>query len=244
MTDIDRLPNEVVVTDQVVKISDFSESWKNKVVLLTEDIFKRYRESGKKRYIVVFAGPSGSGKSTTAEVVRILLEKILQGVEVLSVGQDGYHYSQDYLNKNYDENNDSLSKHKGRYDSFDVTRIKNDLESFRHGKSVTFPVYSRKTHDPIEAGSLCGEGNPSIIIFDGLWLLYNRFPWIDLLPLYDLKVFFRSDPDELRKNTIDRHVRGGKTHDEAKIFYDQSDSINTKLILNNICSHDLDFLSG
>ncbi len=235
------LPEKVTVTDQTFAITDFSEKWKNDVVQLAERIFEEYKGSGKKRFIAVLGGPSGSSKSTTAFVLQNILNASQSEVRALTVGQDGYHFTQEYLLQTLDEKGEPLADHKGRYDSFDASSLKHDLGLFTEGKEVSFPAYSRKIHNPILNAILCTESS-CLLILEGLWLLYDSEPWNTLLPLYDFSVFVHTPPDIRKQNTITRHIRGNEhSPNDAQTFYKQSDAKNAELITEHISKHDLDF---
>jgi hypothetical protein len=234
-------PDTVNVTEQVILTKDFSSEWKDNVAELARHILGEYKKEGKERFIVALGGPSGSSKSTTSAVLQEIIEAFQSKVPVIVVGQDGYHFAQEYLLKTCDENNEPLAKHKGRYDSFDCMAIKKDLESFVKGVKVSFPLYSRKIHDPIANAILCKDG-PCLMIFEGLWVLYNEKPWNELLSLYDYSIFIHAPADVRKLNTITRHVRGNEhSLTDAENFYNRSDAKNAELIDANISHHDYDF---
>jgi pantothenate kinase len=234
-------PEKVIDTDQVLDVTEFSSQWKEEVLRLADRILEEYTKNNKPRFIVALGGASGSSKSLTAKVLEEILNKSQSDVRVITVGQDGYHFPQKHLLETHDENDEQLAAHKGRYDSYDVVSMKNDLNAFVEGKEVSFPLYSRKIHDPIENALQCTEQS-CILIFEGLWLLYDAKPWNELLPIYNLTVFIHAPADIRKRNTIERHVRGNeRSPQEAEIFYDQSDAKNADLIVNSISKHDFDF---
>jgi pantothenate kinase len=231
-------PTKVDVTDLVVDISGFSQQWKDDVTRLAQQITDSYRASGKERYVVAIGGASGSSKSTTAKVLEILVRHA--DVPAISVGQDGYHFRQDYLLHTCDSGGRLLAEHKGRHDTFDVLAIKSDLERFSNGEKVAFPTYSRKIHDPL-ANAIHVEER-ALLIFEGLWLLYDAAPWNELLPFYDMTIFFNAAPETRKSNTIARHVQGNEhSTSEAERFYTESDAVNAELVLRNVAKHDIDF---
>jgi pantothenate kinase len=159
----------------------------------------------------------------------------------VAASADGYHFQQEYLLRTLDEEGNPLAQHKGRYDSFDVSAMKRDLERFVRGEPANFPEYSRKIHDPV-ANAIRIEG-ATLLIFEGLWLLYDHAPWNELLSLYDLTIFFHANPEARKRNTITRHVRGNEHPPrEAEAFYESSDAKNAEFILHNVAEHDAEFL--
>jgi pantothenate kinase len=162
-------------------------------------------------------------------------------VPAVAVSQDGYHFPQDHLLRTTDKNGKPLAEHKGRYDTFDVPAMKIDLERFRGGQNESFPGYSRRIHNPVP--NAIATIGPTLLLLEGLWLLYDHAPWNELLPLYDLRILFHTSAATLKNNTIKRHVRGAlRTATEAELFYEQSDAKNAELILSNIAKHDVDFV--
>ena len=126
----EHLPKEITVTDQTIDISSFSEQWKENVFKLAEKILVEYKASNKSRFIVAIGGASGSSKSTTAVVLEYLLNSMKPELLTLNVGQDGYHYRQNYLEENLDSNGEQLAEHKGRYDSFEIDELTKEKCAF------------------------------------------------------------------------------------------------------------------
>jgi pantothenate kinase len=236
----DLFPETIIVNDMTVNLEEFSNYWRENIVHIAEQILTRYKQSHEERFIVAIGGASGSGKSVSSAVLEHLLNKIQSDVKVLSIGQDGYHFRQDYLENTLDGKGEQLSEHKGRYDSFDIDHLKKDLENFKLGAELSFPLYSRKIHNPIPNSISCSS-KKTIIILEGLWLLYNEKPWNDLLSLYDFRIFIHAS-DEIRKNnTINRHIKGHEhSAEEAEKFYNESDLINAQILLASISDRDLD----
>jgi len=236
-------PEKIAVTDKIIDVSGFSIEWKKKVVELAEKILNEYVKQNERRFVVAFGGPSGSSKSTTAAVIEYLIKKHHLGsdVKVLAISQDGYHYEQNYLKEHVDESGNPLIDHKGRYDTYDTDSLYTDLILFKEGNEVTFPMYSRVSHNPsgfIEAKF----EEPVLLILEGLWLLYDKSPWNELLSFYDLTVFFDTADERRKQNTISRHIAGNRTVENAELFYNQSDRLNTELVVSKVTPHNFDFL--
>jgi pantothenate kinase len=232
-------PKELCVAELTIDVSGFSKDWKQKVLALGNELDRKYRERKKGRYIVACGGASGSSKSTTTKALEAILRS--RGVPAVAVSQDGYHFPQDYLLRTMDGTGRPLSEHKGRYDTFDVPAMKVDLERFRDGLDQSFPHYSRKSHNPVP-NAIVTIG-PTLLLFEGLWLLYDHAPWNELLPLYDLTILFHASAAMRKSNTIKRHTLGAlRTATEAESFYERSDAKNAELILSNVAKHDVNFV--
>ncbi len=230
------IPQTISVTGQLIETEGFSDGWKREVLGLNKSLASRYRSLDKERIIVAFGGPSGSSKSTTAAVLAETLPAST-GVAVLHVTLDAYHFSNSLLAESRDANGDSMLEHKGRYDTYDIDSLRSDLAAFLHSKHVSFSEYSRVVHEPISDRINCTHTR-CILILEGLWLLFDRTPWNDLLELYEYSVFFNA-PDPFRKRSvIERHIRGGRGREESEKFYDKSDARNASLILGCIAKHD------
>ena len=115
---------------------------------------------------------------------------------------------------------------KGHYDTYDVSALLYDLTEFRKGKmSVRFPLYSRKLHEPMP-GAIKVDDGPTLLLVEGLWLLFEKGGWGEIRPLFDRIVYLDDDPGKLRERTVMRHERGGRTSDDAARHYDESDAAN------------------
>ena len=135
-----KLPDTINVTDHTIDISNFSPRWKKSVKDIPQRILEKYHKSGKGRYIVVLGGPSGSGKSTIAARLKYILENSQDEIEILNIGQDAYHYPQGYLNTIKDDQGAILAGHKGRFDTFDAQKMKNNIQKFTTGEHISFPL--------------------------------------------------------------------------------------------------------
>jgi len=214
-------PDSVLVTDQKINLSDMTRSQKEYCVTLAESISALYTKSGRARMVFGFTGPSGAGKSTLAGILRDLLVHESFRAEQLSI--DAYHYT----NKELGEM--GLISQKGRYDTYMVERLKNDLSIFRAGNAVRFPEYSRKTHEPTDgSGSCWDEGQGGILLIEGLWLLYEGSGWKGVNTLLDVSYFIDEDPVVAERRTVNRHLRGGRTRESAESFYKESDAENSR----------------
>ena len=219
-------PDRIVVTDQEIDISELSGEEKSFALNFLKAVRALYRTQGKERIIVGIAGPSGAGESLLAALAAKMSSG---GISVTHISIDAFHYPNTYLGGHVDQEGRSPKEVKGRYDTYDVPFLKGKLEQFLKGDVVAFPEYSRKLHDPVS--NAINISGPSILLLEGLWLLFESHGWGDLRHYFAKVYFLDNKPEKLRQHTIERHVRGGKTQEEAEDFFDKSDMKNYDLVM-------------
>ncbi len=166
------------------------------------------------RLMVCVAGPPGSGKTIFATLLVSVIN-IIQGYEsAVYVGLDGWHYPNAYLETQttmVDGNSFPLSKIKGAPENpFDFSAAFSCLQRIRQGGKVSFPIYSRKLHDPIpDKGTV--QPYHQIIIVEGNYLLLDEDPWRLFFPLFDIRIFLDVETRYLLDGLRERHQRGGKS---------------------------------
>ena len=166
-------------------------------------------------------GKPGAGKSTVVSEI----EKRFDPSQVSVIPMDGYHLSNEELI--------SLNRRdrKGAPDTFDtqsfislITKVKNspDLEH-------RFPIFHRE----IEA-SKADEGfvqsGVKVIVVEGNYLFSEEHNWQGVFPLLD-HTWFIEIADEVRiQRLIARHIRYGKTPEDAENWSRGSDEANARFI--------------
>jgi len=165
------------------------------------------------RLMVAVAGPPGSGKTAFATTLVAVINAETDSNTAALVGLDGWHYANDYLSAHFVERGGgrvSLQSIKGAPETFDVAAAYNCLSRIRQGGRVSFPVYSRRLHEPVPDG---GTVDPShrIVVVEGNYLLLDETPWRRLHPLFDVRVFISASPNALVNALRERHLRGAKT---------------------------------
>ncbi len=217
-------PTSVLVTEQEVDCTLLSPAKREFIERFVRDLAERYEREGGRR-IFGIAGPSGSGKSFLSVLAQTLMPQVSPEVRVVPVSIDAYHYPNEYLASKPSERG-TLKEVKGRYDTYDVSALAYDLSEYkRGGTSVRFPLYSRKLHEPVP-GAVKVEDGPTLLLIEGLWLLYEKGGWGELRPLFDRIVYLDDDPGMLRERTIARHMKGGRAAEDATAHYDESDAAN------------------
>ncbi len=218
-------PEKVTVTDQEIDLSHVEEYVRAQYIAEARAVHEDWKKSDTLRRVVGIAGPSGAGKSVFVAVMKNLLSQIDPELSVVPLTIDAYHFRNEILREK------GISTHKGRFDTYDVGALAHDLSAFREGASVSFPNYSRTLHEPTSNGPHITVDTPALLIVEGLWLLYPEYGWESIAPFLGQKLFLEADAEVLRERTIGRHIRGGRTHDDAAYFYDTSDSANNSLVI-------------
>lgn len=190
------------------------------VQLLVEEIASLLQGS-KPRTMIGIVGKPGAGKSTVVTEIQ----KQFSTEEVAIIPMDGYHLSNEELIKL------GRRERKGAPDTFDVegfisliTRVRNEID-----KDHTFPIFHRE----IEA-SKADEGivlrNTKVIVIEGNYLFSEEHNWSEVFPLLDQSWFIEIDDEIRMQRLITRHIKYGKTPQEAEEWSRGSDEENAKFI--------------
>lgn len=222
-------PNEIQVTEQTVDLSGVSESQQAFYLELFEQVMGIYRAAQKSRFILGIAGPTGAGKSVLAVVFKTLAQQAALPFMVEAITIDAYHFPNEFLLSHFSDGQ-PLKQFKGRFDTYNPAALAKDLRDFSDGKTVSFPAYSRKLHDPVENALRVEESNVLLVV-EGLWLLFDRSGWEEIGPLLDYSIFIEADPIQAREPVLQRHIRGGRTLADARRHYESVDAKNSELVL-------------
>ena len=198
---------------------------------------QQLHESRAARIIAFIAAPPATGKSTLVDFLSRLAAQLPGMPAVQALGMDGFHYHQDYILSHTVVRNGKeieMRRVKGAPDTFDVHRLRDTLLALCAG-NLRWPAYDRTLHDVVE------EAIPvtaPILLVEGNYLLLNQPIWRDLP--HDYAVFITADEVLLRQRLIERKMRGDKTHEQAALFYQESDGPNVRLCLNSHLPCDLE----
>lgn len=198
---------------------------------------QQLHESRAARIIAFIAAPPATGKSTLVDFLSRLAAQLPGMPAVQALGMDGFHYHQDYILSHTVVRNGKeieMRRVKGAPDTFDVHRLRDTLLALCAG-NLRWPAYDRTLHDVVE------EAIPvtaPILLVEGNYLLLNQPIWRDLP--HDYAVFITADEVLLRQRLIERKMRGDKTHEQAALFYQESDGPNVRLCLSSHLPCDLE----
>lgn len=217
----------------------YSEKEINKVLLpLLEKLADIRRKKGS-RLIVYLAAPPGTGKTTLSLFLEKLYAERGFPYTFQSVSMDGFHHRQNYLRTHSIERNGKkvlLSMVKGSPESFDLSTLKEKLESLLKDRVAEWPIYDRNLHDVSEETL---SVSADIVLVEGNYLLMNEEGWRELRALCDYSVFIEASETDVRERLIERKMRGGISRSEAETFYQNSDRKNIFRIMEHQLEPDL-----
>jgi pantothenate kinase len=176
-----------------------------------------------RRSLLGIAGAPGAGKSTYAE--RLVRELVAEGHPVALVPMDGFHLAHAALDAL------ELVPVKGAPQTFDVDGYVALLQRLRtpSGRAVWAPRFDRDIDEPI-AAALPIEDEIRLVVTEGNYLLLNQGPWATIRSLLDECWFLDLDPAVRRERLTARHVRHGRSPDDAQARTTGSDETNARLI--------------
>lgn len=179
-----------------------------------------------RRACVGIAGIPGSGKSTLAQKLCAAACAAKPGVAVV-VPMDGFHLPNAELDRL------GLRQRKGAAETFDA-RAYLDLLSRARDCRVTlhFPVYDRSLHEPVYRETAEQRIGPVVrlIITEGNYLLLDDEPWRTLAPVLDACWWLQTDQEQARQWILARHVRGGRSPQDALDHFERSDRLNMERV--------------
>jgi pantothenate kinase len=198
------------------------------------------------RAIIAFAGPPGSGKSTIAEeVVRRLNNRASKPFAVV-MSMDGFHLPRKALDKL--PNREEAYERRGIAWTFDAPRAVSLVERLHETKNdrmvvISAPNFDHAEKDPVE-DAIVIPGDISLVIMEGLWLLYDQEPWRQISSLVDDTWFVEVDADIARHRVATRHIKAGiETNWEDAVRRASGndlvngDEVRRKLVLPRIVVH-------
>ena len=178
----------------------------------------------KNRRIVVFlAAPPAAGKSTLCLYLEQLSRTEAGLIPVQSVGIDGFHYPQDYLDGHTIVRNGAtipLARIKGAPETYDVEKLRALLEHV-YEDGQRWPLYDRRIHNPVEGAV---ELREQILILEGNWLLLDEEPWSSLN--CDYSIFLRAGDERQLMRIVRRKMLGGFDEATAREFVRSNDAPN------------------
>jgi len=184
------------------------------------------------RLIVFLAAPPGAGKSTLSAFLAQLSETVEDAVNIQSIGIDGFHFPQAYIEKHsvtIDGKAVPMRNVKGSPETYDLRKLTDSIKQLQDN-DVKWPIYDRKLHDVVQDAIMVQE---DIVIIEGNWLLLDEPGWRELMPFCDYSIFVTTEESMVRERLIQRKISGGLDPEKAAAFYNQSDSINVVRALKN-----------
>jgi pantothenate kinase len=197
---------------------------------VVEDLAERVRAlsaNTPRRVLIGIAGAPGSGKTTLAEALTAALGGF---PAVAHVPMDGFHLADAELERL------GRRDRKGAPDTFDRDGYRVLLARIAAGESVWAPTFERVLEAPI-AQAVAVVEQTRIVVSEGNYLLLPS--WRDVRALFDEVWFCRQDDSARVAALIARHVRFGKTPDQARDWVLRSDEANAALVAESAGAADL-----
>ena len=223
---MDKIP--LVINDLKVEATFYKEDIDMIFKPLLAKLEMMQKEKGE-RIIVFIGAPPGTGKSTLVA----FLEKLSYG-KVQAIGIDGFHHYDDYLKAHYFDGK-PLKAIKGSPITFDVDRLKDKLMRIKN-EDITWPIYSRKRHDPIEDMIKITK---DIVLVEGNYLLCDLDKWRDLKVYSDLNIFIKADKDDLKDDLINRKMNSGMSKEMTLLHYQNVDGKNFDIVNDHLLEADI-----
>ncbi|MGW4245153.1 nucleoside triphosphate hydrolase [Nocardia sp. NPDC004722] len=192
---------------------------------LADRIVDRASRAGSARCIVGIAGPPAAGKSTLAGELRDVINEH-ESAEVARVApMDGFHLPNSKLTE------EGWLLEKGQPHTFDVASFLECLRALRASATepvVRWPEYDRKLHDPVPGTPISDQDK--IVIVEGNYLLLDWPGWADVRGLLDEAWYIDIESEVAEERLYERHLRSGRTPEEARRKIAESDLPNLRLI--------------
>jgi len=178
------------------------------------------------RFVVGIVGYPGAGKSTLAGGLVDALNACLpvnQRAQILPM--DGYHLPNERLDLL------GLRELKGIPDTFDALGF---IALLRQVKLVSdhpiyAPAFDRSIDGAVE-NAIQIRPDVKVIVAEGNYLLLETGDWGRIAELLDDSWFLEASLETIRPRLIERHVRAGRTKDEAIAKIESTDLPNALLI--------------
>ena len=190
------------------------------------------QKAKKDRLIVYLAAPPGAGKTTLSLFLAYLSETNMDAVKMQSVGIDGFHYPQEYIEKHsviIDGETIPMRQVKGSPETFDLQSLTDSIKLLRNN-DIGWPIYDRNLHDVVRDAIWVKE---DIVLIEGNWLLLDETGWRELHSFCDYSIFINAEESILKERLIQRKILGGSSPEKAMMFYTQSDKLNIERALTN-----------
>ena len=137
---------------------------------------------------------------------------------------DGSHLPNDVLDRR------DLREVKGAPQTFDSIGFVTAVRRLRQSsEAVRLPDFDRDLDEP-RPDRVTVTPDDAIVVVEGNYLLLDESPWSELRDLFDAVAHLDVDPDVRVGRLVDRHVRFGRSREDATDFVHRSDEPNAALV--------------
>jgi pantothenate kinase len=145
---------------------------------------------------------------------------------------DGFHFPNEYLDSHFRPLSDGtkipLAWVKGQPDTIDTKALRKALKMLAaRPHEMDWPGYSRRTHDVVPNMYVVHE-SANLVFVDGNYLLLNRGDFAGIPDLFDLRMYLEAPAASILSNLMERHMRGGKSVEQAKDWVKRIDLPNAR----------------
>ena len=203
--------------------AEFDARDREKIFLPLLRRLSQLQRSLNRRIVAFLAAPPAAGKSTLCLYLEQLSRTEAGLVPVQSVGIDGFHYPQAYLDSHTilrDGQTIPLARIKGAPETYDVEKLRGLLAQVNEDNQ-RWPLYDRRIHNPVENAV---EIKEQILILEGNWLLLDEAPWNALT--CDYSIFLRAGDERQLMRIVQRKMLGGFDEATAREFVRSNDAPN------------------
>ena len=173
------------------------------------------------RTIIGIVGKPGAGKSTVVEEIA----KRFDSNTVSIIPMDGFHLSNEELI--------SLGRRerKGAPDTFDVEGFTSLIKKVKINYNIdhTFPIFHREIEASVDNEGIVPKES-RVVVIEGNYLFSTDHNWGGIYSLLNHTWFIEIDDEVRIERLIARHVRYGKTPEEAEAWSRGSDETNARFI--------------
>lgn len=191
------------------------------------------------RILVMLAAPPGSGKSTLLHFLKYLSENVKDITAVTTIGMDGFHHYQEYLDCHTmirDGKEYLMKEFKGAPETFDLSLLAERVKKVSNGESCGWPEYYRIAHNRID-DAITVDGD--IVLLEGNYLLLNWEGWKELSSYADYTIKIIADEKLLKNRLVNRKAQSGISKEDAEGFVERSDLYNVRTCLRDSMEADL-----
>lgn len=169
------------------------------------------------RQILGIVGLPGAGKSTLAQALVDAL-----GNQAALAPMDGFHLANAELARL------GRTVRKGAPDTFDAAgyvAMLRRLKLAAPDETIYAPAFHREIEEPI-AGEIALPPNVPLIITEGNYLLLDNGAWSSVRTFLDEVWFVDVDPAQRHRQLLERHMRYGRSHEDALAWIEHTDEPN------------------